>query len=365
MTESTSLVKKRVIVTLLCLPLYLLVGEVSARIWVASRYSPERLEQLTTHSTVRGRFACYPYLPYVLNPDFPGHNSLGFRGEPMEAKKPAGTRRLVCLGASTTYGGMIDPKDSYPAQLGKLMSDARGHWEVINAGTLGYVSSEILINLQLRILPLEPDIVVILPSRNEIVPQTYNNFKPDYTHFRRVGFNFTTSNCVHKELFRWSRLIMLACTVRGERFGWVEADEHPLYAGLVWENKPTSAQAIHNAYEPERMVTFRRSTECQIELCKDRGIRVLMCTMPERPEKYNLDELDRDPELYVELGKLVERDNQVVRDVANQFGVPILDAGPLDARPELFDDDCHLSPEGHKFQARMVYDALLPLLSSE
>ncbi len=113
------------------------------------------------------------------------------------------------------------------------------------------------------------------------------------------------------------------------------------------------------------MVTFRRSSESMIELCKDRGIRVLMCTMPERPEKYNLDELDRDPELYVELGKLVERDNQVVREVADQFGVPILDAAPLNARPELFDDDCHLSPEGHKFQARMVYDALIPLVGSE
>jgi lysophospholipase L1-like esterase len=54
-----------------------------------------------------------------------------------------------------------------------------------------------------------------------------------------------------------------------------------------------------------------------------------------------------------------------VRDVSSQFGVSVLEAAALNARPELFDDDCHLSPEGHKFQARMVYDALLPLISSE
>jgi len=153
--------------------------------------------------------------------------------------------------------------------------------------------------------------------------------------------------------------------VRGDRFGWNEAEEHPLYAGLVWENKPTTAEAIRNAYEPERMVTLRRSIESMIELCRDRGIRVLMCTMPERPEKYDLDELDHDPVLFVELGKLVERDNQVVREVANQSGVPVLEAAPINARKELFDDDCHLSPEGHRFQARLVYDALLPLLGSE
>jgi lysophospholipase L1-like esterase len=365
MSENNARARKRVLLTILGLPLYLIVAEISARIWVSSRYSQARIEELTTLSPVRGRFACYPYLPYVLNPEFPGHNALGFRGDPMEAKKPPGVKRIFCLGASTTYGGMIDAQDSYPAQLATLMKGVSGHWEVINAGTLGYVSNEMLINFEIRILPLEPDIVVVLPSRNEIVPQTFNNYRPDYTHFRRPGFNFTTSNCVHKELFKWSRLIMLACTVRGERFGWSEAAEHPLYAGHVWENKPTPAEAIRNAHDPERMLTFHRSNESLLELCKVRGIRVLMLTMPERPDKFDLFELDSDPQLDVELGLLVERDNQDVRDVAHRFGVPVLEAAPLNARPELFDDDCHLSPEGHKFQARMVYDALLPLIGSE
>ncbi|HEV8112299.1 MAG TPA: SGNH/GDSL hydrolase family protein [Planctomycetota bacterium] len=362
MTDSTSLVRRRVWLTILGLPLYLVVAEVAARLWASSRYTPERMEQLTTHSPVRGRFACYPYLPYVLNPAFPGHNALGFRGPPMEAKKAPDVRRLVCLGASTTYGGMNDPEDSYPAQLGKLMAQRHDHWEVVNTGTLGYVSSELLINLELRILPLEPDVVVILPSRNEIVAQTYNNYRSDYTHFRRVGFNFTVSNYLHKELFKKSRLFMLACTVRGERFGWSEAEEHPLYAGLVWENKPTVDEAIHNCHDPERMVTFRRSTESMLELCRDHGITVLMCTMPERPEKYDLDELDHDTRLFGELGQLVERDNQVLREVAARYDTPILEAAPLNEHPELFDDDCHLSPDGHRFQARMVYDALGPLI---
>lgn len=365
MTEKNSLVKKRVILTILALPLSLLVGEISARIWVKSRYTPARIEELTTLSPVRGRFACYPFLPYVLNPEFPGHNPLGFRGEPFESKKPAGVKRLVCLGASTTYGGNDGPENSYPAQLGKLMKGLPEHWEVINGGTLGYVSNEMLIALEVRVLPLDPDVIVILPSRNEIVPQTFNNFKADYTHFRRPGFNFTTSNCVHKTLFRWSRLIMLACTVRGERFGWSEAAEHPLYAGHVWENKPTPAEAIRNARDPDRMQTFHRCNEAMLELCKSRGIRVMILTMPERPEKLDLFELPHDPELNAEIGKLVERDNEDIREVAHRYGVPVLEAAPLNAQPNLFDDDCHLNLEGHRFQAQMVYDALGPLISSE
>src|SRR5215813_10228761 len=112
MTEKNTLVRRRVLLTILGLPLYLLVGEISARIWVKTRYTPARIEELTTLSPVRGRFACYPFLPYVLNPGFPGHNPLGFRGDTFEAKKPAGVKRLVCLGASTTYGGNDGPENS-------------------------------------------------------------------------------------------------------------------------------------------------------------------------------------------------------------------------------------------------------------
>jgi hypothetical protein len=91
MTDNNpSLVRRRVLITLLALPLSLVLGEIAARIWVRARYEPERIAQLTTENTTRGRFACYPYLPYILNPDFPGHNSLGFRGGPFTEKKPAG-----------------------------------------------------------------------------------------------------------------------------------------------------------------------------------------------------------------------------------------------------------------------------------
>jgi len=368
MTEhNPSLVRRRILVTLLAIPLSLVLGEVAARIWVRSRYEPERIAQLTGESTVRGRFACYPYLPYILNPDFPGHNSLGFRGGPFTEKKPAGVRRIACIGASTTYGGQTDATDSYPANLEKLLASTGNRWEVVNAGILGMTAAEMLINLELRVLPLDPDVVVILPSRNEVVAQVYNNFTQDYTHFRKVGFSFTTSNAVHKRLFRTSYLIMLACTVRGQRFGWDEWEEHPLYAGLEWKNKPTAAEGLRNARDPERLVPMRRAYENMLNLLRSRGIPTLMCMMPERADKFlefPLDELDRDPELLAEVGRLTERDNDCVREIAVRFNVPVLEATDLNAHPELFDDDCHLSPEGHRFQAKMVYDALVPLIGS-
>jgi lysophospholipase L1-like esterase len=340
----------------------LLLAEAAARVWVKVHWAPERIEELTTHSPLRGHFASHPDLPYVLNPAYPGHNALGFRGAALERKKPAGVRRLACLGASTTYGMFVEAAEAFPAQLGSLLAQTHGRWEVINAGVPGWLSIETMVDLQLRVLPLDPDVVVVLQGRNEIFPQAYNGFQLDYTHFRRPGFNFAVSNYVHKEVFRWSRLAMLACTLRGERFGWSEVEEHPLYGGVVRENRPTTEEAELNLRNPAHSATLRLCLESMIELCHSRGIRVVVCTMPFRPDKLALQELDQDPHLNASVGEQVERNNQLARETARRLGATLVETSILSARDEIFLDDCHTTAEGHRLCAQMIYDALAPLL---
>lgn len=344
----------------LSLFVFLLVGELVSRVWVAFRWTPERIEQLTTHSSVRGRFSSHPYLPYALNPDFKGHNALGFRGAPIEAEKPAGVRRIACEGASTTYGSFLEADEAFPAELNRLLDPAHGRWEVINAGVPGWVSTESLISFQLRVLPLDPDIVVILEGRNEVLPEAYNRFVPDYTHFRRPGFNYGVSNYMHKEIFRWSHFAMLLCTVHGERFGWSELEEHPLYGGLVWENRPTADQIALNLRDPARMETLHRNLECMLGLCRARGIRAIVCTMPLRPEKLALRELGEGPGLGALVGEQVERNNQLARELARSLGATVVETAHLAERGDLFLDDCHMNAEGHRLEARMIFEALLP-----
>jgi len=340
----------------------LLLGEVFARIWVKLRWPAERIEQLTTHGAVRGRFASHPNLPFVLAPGFADHNELGFRGPSLAAQKAPGVRRVACIGASTTYGLDVSALEANPAQLGELLSKSHGKWEVINAGVPGWVSSETLVDLELRVLPLQPDVVVILQGRNELFPQAYNGFRSDYTHFRRPGFNYSVSNYGHKELFRWSNLAMLACTLRGERFGWSERAEHPLYGGIVWENRPTTAEVARNLEDPARLAPLRSNLESMIEVCRARGIQVVVCTMAFLPGKLAMDELEPDPKVAPVLAAQVERNNALAREVAGRLGAAVVDTARLVEHPELFRDDCHLSPEGHRLFAQMVYAVLAPLL---
>jgi len=92
-------------------------------------------------------------------------NSLGFLGEEVSKTKPPGTIRIVSLGDSGTFGiweswpGLIE-FDNYPDMLRDALElDGVKRVQVINAGVLGYSSSNALRQLMIRVLDLEPDII--------------------------------------------------------------------------------------------------------------------------------------------------------------------------------------------------------------
>ena len=102
-------------------------------------------------------------------------NSLGFRGDEFSRVKPAGTFRIVCLGASTTFSAEASSNEAvWTHRLQeKLRREYPGRQiEVINAAVGGYVSDDNLRNLRHRVLALNPDLVIYYEANNEIVRDT-------------------------------------------------------------------------------------------------------------------------------------------------------------------------------------------------
>ncbi len=67
-------------------------------------------------------------------------NALGFRDPPRAAAKPAGVKRIICLGSSNTYGALVNGGQTYPAQLERLLNArGRGRYEAWNTGTCTYM----------------------------------------------------------------------------------------------------------------------------------------------------------------------------------------------------------------------------------
>jgi lysophospholipase L1-like esterase len=111
----------------------------------------------------RGRPAAVAWIPG----ERVEHGPDGFR-EPraLGALPPREKRRLVlCVGDANTYGLTAGSADrSYPAvlerELRALSGDTR--WTVVNAGVPGYTSHEVLELLKLRLLRLEPEVVLAM-----------------------------------------------------------------------------------------------------------------------------------------------------------------------------------------------------------
>ena len=98
-------------------------------------------------------------------------NSLGFRSDEIAREKPAGTIRIACLGGSTTFCAEASSNlATWPQRLGELLRERYPEQkiEVINAAIPGCSLAGSLENLRRRVLPLEPDIVIVYHAHNDM-----------------------------------------------------------------------------------------------------------------------------------------------------------------------------------------------------
>ncbi len=102
-------------------------------------------------------------------------NSRGFRGPEIEVRKPRGRIRLAFLGGSTTFCAEASSNEAtWPHLVWKAL---QGKWpgrefDYVNAGVPGYGVEQILPNFEIRVRPLQPDVVVIYEATNDLSSDT-------------------------------------------------------------------------------------------------------------------------------------------------------------------------------------------------
>src|SRR5262249_54699100 len=122
-------------------------------------------EQLKAEHRFWGNYMRHdPYLVYSPIPGWTGRythfNSLGFRGAEVAEKKPAQLLRVAVLGGSTAFGAFVKDEQTFPAVLQDLLEahlaegpslQSGSRVEVVNAAVPGYVSTQEVIALQLKL----------------------------------------------------------------------------------------------------------------------------------------------------------------------------------------------------------------------
>lgn len=96
-------------------------------------------------------------------------NSDGLRDYEYTIEKPPGTRRIIFLGDSFTFGMGVRIEDTYVKQLEDILSSSSssGRWEVMNLGLSGFNAAQEVEFLVEKGLKYKPDIVVVVYFFND------------------------------------------------------------------------------------------------------------------------------------------------------------------------------------------------------
>jgi lysophospholipase L1-like esterase len=105
-----------------------------------------------------------PDLVYALNPE--STTTLGGFRSGAPAPKKTTAYRIVCLGASTTFGHKVRDTEAWPHVLETKLRERHLDAEVINAGVPGYGMRQLLVRYRRDLAALEADVFLICEGWN-------------------------------------------------------------------------------------------------------------------------------------------------------------------------------------------------------
>jgi lysophospholipase L1-like esterase len=313
-------------------------------------------------------FTPHRYLGYYPTPNYRRgtnrHNALGYRGEEFPVEKPDGEFRIVCIGGSTTYDSDIDDHTlAYPSQLERVLRE-RGYGDVriINAGVAGWTSWESLINFELRILDLDPDLVIDFDALNDVHPRFVwppERYRGDNSGYRAAN----SSGLFMPGLAEYSTLLRILMI----RAGWIASHADisrtidrlaPSYYGDIWRDQKRYGQYPEGLFEATTAATmlerndpryFARNVASLLAVAKAHGVEVVLASFaysPEFPEEPRVTEPDYQQAL--------ADNNEILRRIARENGAAFFDFAatfPTDRR--YYADGRHNNEEGARLKAEM------------
>lgn len=307
----------------------------------------ERLQAFRDYVASNGAVALHeprPHVLYARPPGVPGVNSLGFNDDEFHVAKTPGTLRIACLGSSTTEGGNPEGHEgSYPRLLQHILGERTGDpVEVLNFGMAGWTTAETMVNYFLVVQDYAPDVVVIHEAVNDVEPRRFPGFRMDYSHYRKPWTEVHFS-LPYRVLARASDLFA-ASQMRTGQFD---------LQSLVNRRPQGPLLDASGKLPPETALAFRRNVLTIAEHARLHGGRVVLATVPYDPEA-------RDADVY-RAG--IDDHNRILRELAAANGFILADVAArgrdlAGGTHRFFLDLVHMSPEGNRFKAEVIADAV-------
>ena len=295
--------------------------------WLNYLATPDQYDRYVLFTSIEPKdfaWTPHPYLSYYPTPNYRKgqtfHNSLGYRNDEFSLEKPSGVYRIVALGGSSTYDVRIeDNAATFTAQLEKLLKEKYGYQnvQVINAGVPGYNSWEILVNLEFRVLDLDPDLVIIYEGTNDVHARLVepSAYRGDDSGRRQAWQVPRVALWEHSALLRiLSRTMNITRQVSVDDFV-----SSPTYLSWPYEFRLSGeAEGPTEILKKNPPIYFRRNLENMIAIAKEHDVTIMLSTWAYSP--YLNDYASKE---YSQQG--FQENNEVVKEVATGHHVPLFD----------------------------------------
>jgi len=319
--------------------------------------------------------AMHRYIGYIPTPGFSKgknrHNSMGLRGEEVTTPKPKGEFRIICIGGSTTYTADVeDYKLSYPFLLQENLQDSGySNVKVINAGMLSYTTYESLINLQLRLLDLEPDLLVIYHAVNDVharlvwPPEAYKAdnsgyrqsiYEQNLNHGSSIWTYFNLGRIIQESVMNHDLLL-----AKKKREGHPESGkDYELRYQRILKTYPDGIfkeASVSDIFKMNKPTHFKRNINYMISLAQSEGVEVMLSTFAFCP-----DTIKQSLYAFPALNEAIHEHNTVLKEIALERNVPLFDfEKTFPQSREYYNDDIHVNEKGSRLKAKLFSEFII------
>ncbi len=340
----------------------LAVGEVFVRV-----VAPQQLAIDPRRVHPRWFYASHPAIGFTMNPEFRGRfrlpefdtrvaiSSLGIRDRE-HGPRAEGTRRIVVLGDSYTFGWGVEAGERYVDRLeDRLNGTEAGRWDVVKAGINAYGTREQAAWLRGHGWDLEPDLVLVQFCMG-------NDFSDNEAAGYHVADGYLVANRDVPAPADTARTTLLGSVKR-----WARERSH-LYVLVRDRTRALRAVDENGAGRPSELPDFNRSVDDGLpatvrflrEIAEDarrRAVPVLVVIVPMRHQLY--ESRAADP-------AILEHPNRAIVAACEEAGLATFDLLPgfrdrvaRGSARLYFRVDRHWTRDGHRLAGDLLHDELV------
>lgn len=306
-----------------------------------------------------------------------------------EFKKSAGEIRIATIGGSTTANLNLTYEENWPGRLGILIQEVYPHKKIkiLNAGVPGFDTAQSVGNLALRVMPFNPDIVIIYHAYNDLKAiRADRKFSPDYAHIHKKPYGYHQQPGI---LIRWLNHSMFYVRTRNKYRDHVRIRNK--YNKTAGNKKPGNQKKSAGSKKkrlvhipPDAVRTFEQHVRSLVAIADAGGAKVILSSFATLHDPH-LDYSDNERNMGLteyqkaELGSLlyftpglelsaifkgIIQFNDVLKAIAQEGRAGWVDnAASIPNDEKYFVDRVHFTKYGAKLMADNLFPIVLELLN--